>query len=50
MTGLSPLNLEFGGAEVEQPPPEVAFPSGEGGPAKPRRMRGAQLQKTNELR
>ena len=31
MTGLSPSNLEFGGAEVEQPPPEVAFPLGEGG-------------------
>ena len=32
MTGLSPSNSEFGGAEVEQPPPEVAFPYGEGGP------------------
>ncbi len=26
------FKLEFGGAEVEQPPPEGAFPSGEGGP------------------
>ena len=50
MTGLSPSNSEFGGAEVEQPPPEVAFPHGEGGSAKPRRMRGAQLQKINEFR
>ena len=32
MTGLSPSNSEFGGAEAEQPPPEVAFPHGEGGP------------------
>ena len=32
MTGLSPSNSEFGGAEVEQPPPEVTFPYGEGGP------------------
>ena len=32
MTGLSPSNSEFGGVEVEQSPPEVAFPYGEGGP------------------
>ncbi len=31
MTGLSPSNSELDGAEVEQPPPEVAFPYGEGG-------------------